>query len=125
MIQETSYMAFIELKKGGRIGQLQEKVFEYFYIYPNSTDFEISRISGLPINIITARRNELAAMGVICESGRKRNLTGRDAIKWVCINNTTKQDGLSHNRFQLILKNIRQANQFQRLKIKEFIEEKW
>lgn len=124
MVRETSYRAFVELKQDGRIGKLQEYIYDLFYIYPNSTDLDISLISEQPINMVTGRRNELMQLGVISESGKKiNNDTGKEAITWHC-EAPQKQEpsnGLSNTKFQHIMNNLSKANDFQKKRFMEIL----
>ena len=45
MVRETSYKAYVELKLDGKIGAMQEKIYELFYCYPGYSDLDISIIS--------------------------------------------------------------------------------
>lgn len=82
-VRQTSLETFYELKESGNLNKLQEIVFNYFIEYPCSTDKEISELSEIPINIITARRNELVKIGKLQEYNRRECMvTGRKAITW-------------------------------------------
>jgi|26BtaG_2_1085354.scaffolds.fasta_scaffold01215_12 DNA-binding MarR family transcriptional regulator len=85
--RDTSLQAFIDLQsKRDKLGKLQDMVYYYILNNPDSTDKEISEILSIPINCITARRNELVKLGII-ESvfSRKCTITGRTALCWrVC-----------------------------------------
>lgn len=86
MIQETSRESYQELMQSDRLNELQRQVFTAFFVNPLSTDKEISIESGIDINIVTARRNELVTEGLIeeCEK-RICSFSGKTALTWkVC-----------------------------------------
>jgi len=47
-----------------------------------ATDFEIAELLRLPINEVTPRRLELYKMGLIEQSCKKKNKSGRLALVW-------------------------------------------
>ena len=82
-IRQTSLESFTKIKETGQLGRLQDLVYNYFIEYPQSTNKEASEILGLPINIVTARTNELVKKGKLEEyNKRKCYVTGRTAITW-------------------------------------------
>lgn len=81
MIQDTSREAFYDIQP--QLGQRQKEVLDAFYKHGPMTNTELSRIVGLPINMITPRTNELVKMGYISLSHRRPcKVTGRSAIVW-------------------------------------------
>ncbi len=83
--RQTSLDAFKEIKEDGTLGKMQEIILAWFNAYPQSTDKEISELSGHAINTVTARRNELVTKGYLIEYNRRPCIvTKRKAITW-CI----------------------------------------
>jgi len=81
--RQTSLQAFKDLRQSGQLNKLQELVYNWFNNYPVSTDKEISELSGLAINIVTARRNELVKLGELVQYNKRNcHVTGRLAITW-------------------------------------------
>lgn len=117
---ETSRQALSNLRNSGKLGPLQEQVYEMFYEFPDSTDLMISENSGLNINVVTARRFELVEMGLLKCTGTKLNPgTGNFGKTYAPGKEEQKQDGLSHTRFEGVLKAIKEANEFQKRKFYE------
>jgi len=84
-VRQTSLMAFEELKEEDKLGQLQQQILNWFNAYPQSTDKEISEMSEFPINIVTARRNELVKKGYLINYNKRScEVTGKTALTW-CI----------------------------------------
>ena len=68
MIAQTSLLAYDELKKNPiHMGQQQTKVYECVKQGLLLNDKMISKITGLPINVVTPRRNELVKSGILIE----------------------------------------------------------
>ena len=85
-ITQTSLMSFIQLKDEGMLGERQALVFKQISLHPGCTDRELSEYCNLPINCITARRNELAKFGMIkCDGVKHDDVTNRMVQRWVVI----------------------------------------
>lgn len=85
-MQQTSLEAFTNLLQSGKIGERQILVYNTIKKFPCSTDKEISKILGLPINSITPRRNELVKIGLVSEWDKRAcKITKRKSITWVAI----------------------------------------
>jgi Mn-dependent DtxR family transcriptional regulator len=85
-IRATSLEAYTALEY--KLAPLQQKIYEIIQKHPNVSDNDIERISGIRINNVTGRRNELFNMGLIEYNGEKTDrLTGHKVMKWV-----TKED---------------------------------
>ena len=83
MLRDTSLDNYVKLKESGKLGQQEKKVYDLYKQYPQSTDKEISEYSGLPINIVTGRRNKLVEKGYICDLGvRSCSITGNTSHYW-------------------------------------------
>ena len=68
MIAQTSLMAYDELRRNPiRMGEQQSKVFECVKQGYLLNDKMISQRTGLPINVVTPRRNELVKAGLLIE----------------------------------------------------------
>lgn len=81
-MQQTSLDAYYELEPR-QIGQRQLHVLKIIRALGECTDKMVSEASSIPINVVTARRNELVKMGKV-EEARKGpcTITGRNAIWW-------------------------------------------
>ena len=80
--QETSGIAYEEIKSDGTVGKRQKQVLECLNL-GNKTNSEISRETALPINCVTPRTKELRAFGLVEEKGRKRDtITKKLSIIW-------------------------------------------
>lgn len=79
-MRDTSLLAYFELQP--KLGQRQATILSAIRSHPNSTDLELSQITGLPINCVTPRRGELEAMGLIVAVGKKRQVNGKVAYMW-------------------------------------------
>lgn len=67
MVVQTSLLAFEEIKMNGVMETQRNIILNFFVInkYKCFNDKMLSYYLALPINVITARRNELEAKGVI------------------------------------------------------------
>ena len=81
MIQDTSRLAYclekpeITLQKNQLLNALRR--------IPVACDLSLAEYLDWPINIVTARRNELVGDGKVIEAGRgKSPITGRKVIFW-------------------------------------------
>lgn len=82
MIQDTSRIAYREIKKKG-LGERQRAVLDVIGYLKNPTNSEISKFMGIPINAITPRTNELVKHGRVIQ-GLKRTcqVTGKTVLTW-------------------------------------------
>ena len=76
-VSDTSLNAYFNVIHGGYLGKSQQKIYLLFKKYAfmskthDNTNLEISKYSGIPINIITARVNELRKMGLLVLSCKR------------------------------------------------------
>ena len=118
MIQETSKQSYYDLIKSDKLGELQKRVLDTIVYLRTCTDKEISEVSYIPINVVTARRNELMHEGIIEEDEkRKCKITNRMAISWKfkeAVNTQSKlkteTKGLSSGLFNRLLKELSKCN---------------
>ena len=83
MIQETSLEAYHMVMESGYLGRKQEEVYKALYEHPYSTDKELSYYTGIPINVVVPRRNELMKMDVLEECGKREcKVTKYNAHVW-------------------------------------------
>lgn len=82
MIQQTSLHAYTRMQQTGRLGECQKRVLLWLQNHPCTSDLEISSGTGLPINNVTARRNELYNKGLVRCTGKKTSPTGRPVMQW-------------------------------------------
>lgn len=81
MITDTSLDAYNSIKP--ELGDRQRVVLDVIRYLGNPTNTEISRYTGLPINIITPRTNELREKGLVVDAGKKEcSVTGRIVYSW-------------------------------------------
>lgn len=75
-VQQTSLLSFQEHLESGKLGEQQVKVLECLrtggifdkqYRPLSMNDKMISHKTGMPINVVTARRNELVKQGLVVE----------------------------------------------------------
>ena len=80
MIQQTSLDAFENLKT---LGLLQRKVYAVIREVGSISNTMISNYTGIPINIVTPRVNELRKMGYVVEDRKDFcAITGKRVIYW-------------------------------------------
>lgn len=98
MIQITSQLSLLETIAEGKINKRQQQVLDCFEFTTGFQEFkyvgrntftkifnnrELSEITKLPINVITARTNELVKLGKLVEAKKARdNITNRLVIYW-------------------------------------------
>ena len=82
-VQQTSLMSYSTLRTE-QLGAKQQKVLTFVSAHPRCTDREIMNGTGLTINCICGRRNELVRFGFIKEDGTKYDdETNREVLAWV------------------------------------------
>ena len=79
MYQQTSHEAFKTLKK---VGDKQSVVLNAIRHLRECNDRQLSEYLRWPINRVTPRRGELVELGMVEESCRKPDVTGRLTIFW-------------------------------------------
>lgn len=79
--RNTSIASFIELQEQGIASAQRVRVLAYVRVYPGSTlrDIYEGLNFALDYSAISARANELKAMGELVEDGCKKNSSGRCA----------------------------------------------
>jgi hypothetical protein len=81
-VRQTSLLSYLELRKED-LGKKQLQVFEFISEYPGCSDREIVKGTGLEINCVCGRRNELVKMGYVVDDGVKHEIkTNRIVTKW-------------------------------------------
>lgn len=83
MIQQTSLQAYQEIRQ--HMGERQRQVYHALMSLGEATNSMISQSSGIPINVVTPRINELrkARMVVFAKEGFCP-ITGKRALFWRC-----------------------------------------
>lgn len=80
-LQQTSLLAFDSIQQ--YLGERQRQVYLALMSLGEATNTMISKASGLPINVVTPRVNELRKLGRVIESKKDPcRITGRMAIYW-------------------------------------------
>lgn len=83
MIRTTSKEAYRALIETGELSDQQQKVLQAVVDNPRLSDRDIVELTGLDINAVCGRRNELMQLGYIKEAGKRINKnTNRNAILW-------------------------------------------
>ena len=79
--QQTSLEAYYDIQKS--LGDRQKRIYELIRSLGNPTNKEISSFSGIEINSVTPRTNELVKKGLVREcSKRFCKISGKTAITW-------------------------------------------
>jgi len=85
-VKDTSLMAYIEQVESGRLGKMQEKIYEVIKENPESSNKEIADILGIAINCVTGRTNELVnKFKIVEDAGTKLNDKNRKVHMWRCV----------------------------------------
>lgn len=79
-IQETSLEAYEEVQP--KLERRQRQVLDAVRHYGSACDQQIADFTGLPINSITPRRNELMAKGLLVDHGIGIGPHGRHVHFW-------------------------------------------
>lgn len=78
-VRDTSRETYDELKRHNKLTPMQYVIFNAVYRHGDLTRSELSDITGLPINTVCGRANELLKKGVLVdEITRKCRSTGRN-----------------------------------------------
>lgn len=86
-IQETSRESYREERQNGNVLTCCERVYVYITAFPKSSDREIAKASGMTINNVTARRNELCkGLRVKCVGKKIDPGTGKLVLAWADAN---------------------------------------
>ncbi len=80
-MRQTSLEAFWAIKPA-HLSNRQQQVLETLRRLGSACNRQISAQSGLPINVVTPRCNELVRKGLIEQDHIKMDITGRRAIFW-------------------------------------------
>jgi len=82
-VQDTSIDTYYDILASGVLGKRQTEVYSAFKRLGDMTNNELSNFIQLPINVVTARTNELVKLGLIEEKyQRASTITGRRSIVW-------------------------------------------
>lgn len=80
-IVDTSLLAYTDIKAD--LGARQKAILDVITYLGTCTNSEISKFSGLPINVVTPRVFELRESGcVVLDTKRACKVTGRLAMAW-------------------------------------------
>lgn len=80
-VLDTSLLAYTDIKE--ELGARQKAILDVITYLGSCTNSEISKFSGLPINVVTPRVFELREKGcVILNCKRECKQTGRLAMAW-------------------------------------------
>jgi|TARA_R110000744_G_scaffold346543_2_gene452071 DNA-binding MarR family transcriptional regulator len=81
MVQETSFDAFESIQD--TLGKRQARVYGILKEQGECSNMDISIKLSMPINQITPRTNELVKMGLVKNSGKKKDsITNRLVMIW-------------------------------------------
>lgn len=83
MIQQTSFQAFLDLKKSGTLGKKQSSVYQAIEKLREASNLDVAYYLKWSINRVTPRTNELVKKGVV-EIAKKDidRHTGKKVIFW-------------------------------------------
>ena len=81
-VRGTSLKTYYEIIDSGLLGRSEAIVFKTIFENPGIYDNRIAEITGLKINQVTARRNDLMLQGMVVEAGIVVSHTGREVITW-------------------------------------------
>ena len=80
-VVDTSLLAYTDIK--AELGSRQKAILDVITYLGTCTNSEISKFSGLPINVVTPRVFELREKKcVVLNSKRECKVTGRLAMAW-------------------------------------------
>lgn len=83
MKQLTSQLSLFDTIYEGKVGKRQKQVLDYLSTVAYANNRVISANTGLPINVITPRVNELVKLGLVIEHSKTTDpVTNRLAINW-------------------------------------------
>jgi hypothetical protein len=86
MIRQTSILAYKEIINDGLLGLMEQRVYNIICKYPGLCDREYSELTGLRINQITGRRNDLLRKGLVVDDGLKKfEKTNKTVMTWKTI----------------------------------------
>jgi len=120
--------AYRKIVQSKRINTQQEAILKLFLVHGAKTDQQIAEVSGISLNMVNARRNELVEMGILMEFGSELDYsTNRRRTLWKVkepgdIGLVKPKLSLSHLELTRLEKLIYKANSFQKQKIKEMLE---
>lgn len=77
-MRDTSIEAYRELRYNGTLSKQQKRIINVFWPQENWSLQEVVKLTGLPINTVSGRCNELKKAGYLEEAPkRKCSITGR------------------------------------------------
>ena len=77
-VRSTSRDAYYDLRDSGKVGHQAQAILDHIQPGGNYSLQEIVRLTGIPINAVSGRCNELKSIGALVESvKRKCSITGR------------------------------------------------
>jgi hypothetical protein len=117
-VKDTSKQTYRDIIDEGLVGELQERVLSFIAANPNVTDKETHKRTGLDINVVCGRRNELVEMGLVCDNGKREcSITHRKVYQWKLANpikfKPLDSDGLKDKDLEHIFKQMERATQIQ------------
>ena len=116
-VRDTSIESYHNIEASGYLSESEALVFEWFERVPQSTDKEISVMSELDINVVTARRNDLVKKGKIRECGKRLcKITGKHVIMWELgfqLPEKVSPECLSSRQMKNLQKLVLLANEYQ------------
>lgn len=81
MVRDTSLQALRNHKE--KLNKYAESVLLFLTIKGNATNLEISDFSGLPINIVSGRMNDLVKKGLVVEGPKREcKISKNTVIEW-------------------------------------------
>lgn len=76
--RETSLAAYDDLRDSGKVGKQAQTILNHLQPGGNYSLQEICRLTGLPINAVSGRVNDLKKIGLLAETDKRFcSITGR------------------------------------------------
>lgn len=83
MIRDSSLLAYTTLSESGVLGEQSLRILKLLSMYSCSTNMELSRRSGIMINAVSGRMNDLVKRGLVITNGKRQcRITGSLVYEW-------------------------------------------
>lgn len=124
MVRATSSKSYKDTIEEGLADSCQEQVYQVILRYQPVCDSEIASYSGLNINNVTARRNELVDKGMVKADHIEENAKTNRVVTFWCVGKQEQpiSSFLSDTEIKNILNKISRCTAFQARLIKEACE---
>jgi len=120
-VHDNSIKAYDELKDNNYLTDNQKIVYDFLKNNPESTREVISKFTGLTINCVCGRVDELRSLGFIKENGNVVNQRSGKCNSVLSLGKEKKKDCLSDVQVRNLEKKLILANTFQLLRLQRVI----